>query len=273
MTLDQLMAFTVIARPRAPGAGLGARSSASYNKEPYQIRRMLTEGAVRASDKRAQFVGIDAYEAAGGTVLRDLFQRDDGGWLQDVGLLDRLVAEKLKARSRGDRRRRLEVDRGRPSTSPTATPMVCASSRRAVAAHRRGAGDASTRLQAEYDRLEAEYEDADELPDEVDAAPRRDRDGARRLRGPAGRLRSRRDRPRRRLRQHRRATGSLRVERGYVRPEDELPVEPEPDAADDDSEAAAPMAAGAPMAAAASRRPSPQPSRRRTRACRRSPTG
>ena len=67
-----------------------------WQKEPWQIRRMLTETAARASDKRAVFVGIDAYEAAGGIVLRDLFQSDDGGWLQDVGLLDRLVAERLK---------------------------------------------------------------------------------------------------------------------------------------------------------------------------------
>src|SRR3546814_6947794 len=67
----------------------------SYNKEPYYIRRQLTEGAVHASDKRAQFVGIDVYEAAGGIVMRDLFQQDDGGWLQDPALLDRLVAEKL----------------------------------------------------------------------------------------------------------------------------------------------------------------------------------
>ena len=58
---------------------------------------MLTGKTVRASDRRAQFVGIDAYEAAGGVVLRDLFQHDDGGWLQDVALLDRLVTEKLKA--------------------------------------------------------------------------------------------------------------------------------------------------------------------------------
>ncbi|WP_204327070.1 hypothetical protein, partial [Stenotrophomonas maltophilia] len=29
--------------------------------------------------------------------MRDLFQSDDGGWLQDPALLDRLVAEKLKA--------------------------------------------------------------------------------------------------------------------------------------------------------------------------------
>jgi hypothetical protein len=40
---------------------------------------MLTEGAVRASDKRAQYAGED-YVAAGGAVMRDLFQLDDGGW-------------------------------------------------------------------------------------------------------------------------------------------------------------------------------------------------
>jgi len=68
----------------------------SHNKEPYYIRRLLTEGAIRASDKRAQFVGIEAYEAAGGDVMRDLFQQDDGGWLQNPVLLDRLVAGKLE---------------------------------------------------------------------------------------------------------------------------------------------------------------------------------
>ncbi len=71
--------------------------SRSGYDEPYQIRRMLTENTVRASDRRAQFVGLDAYEQAGGIVMRDLFEHDDGGWLQDVPLLDRLVTEKLKA--------------------------------------------------------------------------------------------------------------------------------------------------------------------------------
>lgn len=36
------------------------------------------------------------YEAAGGVILRDLFNSDDGGWLQDPALLDRLVAENLE---------------------------------------------------------------------------------------------------------------------------------------------------------------------------------
>ncbi|MDH8340842.1 hypothetical protein QIH02_27765, partial [Klebsiella pneumoniae] len=60
--------------------------------EPYQIRRLLTERAVRASDKRVRFVGLAAYEAAGGSVLRDLFEEDGGGWLEDIALLERLVA-------------------------------------------------------------------------------------------------------------------------------------------------------------------------------------
>ncbi len=96
MTLDQLMAFTV-SGDHERQEQVFERLKASYDKQPYAIRRMLTEGAVRASDKRAQFIGVDAYVAAGGTVLRDLFQGDDGGWLQDVALVDRLVAEKLKA--------------------------------------------------------------------------------------------------------------------------------------------------------------------------------
>src|SRR5258708_34003052 len=58
---------------------------------------MLTEATVRASDRRAGFVGLDTYEQAGGGILRDLFEHDDGGWLQDVALLDRLVTEKLTA--------------------------------------------------------------------------------------------------------------------------------------------------------------------------------
>jgi len=62
---------------------------------------MLTEDTVRASDRRAQFIGLEAYERAGGAVMRDLFAHDDGGWLQDVPLLDRLVTAKLKADAEG----------------------------------------------------------------------------------------------------------------------------------------------------------------------------
>src|SRR5262249_9100517 len=95
LTLDQLMAFTVNG-DHARQEQVWEVVQHSYCKEPHVIRRMLTEGAVRAADKRALFVGIDAYTEAGGVVLNDLFQGDDGGWLQDVVLVDRLVCEKLE---------------------------------------------------------------------------------------------------------------------------------------------------------------------------------
>ena len=78
MTLDQLMAFTVNGDHERQEQ-VFERLCQSYDKQPYVIRRMLTEGAVRASDKRAQFIGVVAYEEAGGTILNDLFQGDDGG--------------------------------------------------------------------------------------------------------------------------------------------------------------------------------------------------
>ena len=95
MTLDQLMAFTVSGDHQRQEQ-VFERLCQSYDKQPYTIRRMLTEGTVRASDKRAQFIGLAAYEEAGGIVLNDLFQGDDGGWLQDAGLADMMVAEKLR---------------------------------------------------------------------------------------------------------------------------------------------------------------------------------
>src|SRR5215475_6561131 len=95
MTLEQLIAFSVTG-DHARQEQVWDNVSRSGYDEPYQIRRMLTENTVRASDRRARFVGIEAYERAGGPILRDLFENDDGGWLQDVPLLDGLVTEKLK---------------------------------------------------------------------------------------------------------------------------------------------------------------------------------
>lgn len=48
---------------------------------------MLTETAIQRLDRRELFVGLDAYEAGGGTMLHDLFQGDDGGWLEDPPLM------------------------------------------------------------------------------------------------------------------------------------------------------------------------------------------
>src|SRR5258708_10477727 len=80
VTLEQLMAFTVTA-DQARQEQVWDNASRSGYDEPYQIRRTLTENTVRASDRRAQFVRPDAYEHAGGTIMRDLFEHDECRWL------------------------------------------------------------------------------------------------------------------------------------------------------------------------------------------------
>ncbi|MDP1630260.1 MAG: ParB N-terminal domain-containing protein [Caulobacter sp.] len=93
LTLDQLMAFAVCedhARQEQVYEAL------AWNKSASMIRQAMTERHVRASDRRARFVGAEAYAEAGGTILRDLFTEDGGGWFEDVALLDRLTAEKLE---------------------------------------------------------------------------------------------------------------------------------------------------------------------------------
>ena len=92
--LDQLMAFAITDDHAAQEA---AFEQLSWNKSPEMIRRALTSRHVSSGDRRAVLVGLEAYEAAGGTVLRDLFTEDHGGWLADSALLDRLARERLEA--------------------------------------------------------------------------------------------------------------------------------------------------------------------------------
>jgi ParB family transcriptional regulator, chromosome partitioning protein len=133
------MAFSVTAEHARQEQIWETVNKSGYD-EPYQIRLLLTEGAVRASDKRARFVGLAAYEAASGNVLRDHFEEDGGGWLEDV------AASFPYGHDHGHRR--LE---GIPAD---------------LTSEEQASFDT---LQAEYDALQAKYEDADELPDEVDA--------------------------------------------------------------------------------------------------------
>ncbi len=95
MNLEQIMAFS-ITNDHVRQEQVWDTVSRSHVKEAYYVRRMLTETTVRASDRRAVYVGIDIYEAAGGVVMRDLFEQDQGGWLQDPATLEQLVFEKLK---------------------------------------------------------------------------------------------------------------------------------------------------------------------------------
>jgi len=163
LTLDQLMAFAISedhARQEQVFANL------SYNRDPAQIRRDLTKANVPATDRRAIFIGAEAYIEAGGNIIRDLFTEDRGGFYEDAALLDRLVMEKLEGiafRVRGDEGWKwweAHID------FPHAHGM------RRVYPHsvELSAEDAAdyAAAQEEYDRLSSEYEGADELPDDVD---------------------------------------------------------------------------------------------------------
>jgi ParB family chromosome partitioning protein len=221
MTLVMLEAFTV--NPdHARQEQVWERIAGSWQKEPWQIRRMLTETTVPSADKRALFVGLETYEAAGGPVLRDLFSEDDGGWLEDVGLLDRLVTEKLRMLAD-----ELATHGWKWIEAAVELPYGYANGLRKsgsvsqeLTEEERAAREA---LRKEYDDLEAAHSDADELPDEVDqrfseieaALARFENRPA--IFGPDEVARAgvfltiNRD-------------GELVIDRGYVRPEDEAPL-------------------------------------------------
>jgi ParB family chromosome partitioning protein len=166
MSLDQLMAFSVTADHVRQEQVWESVNKSGYD-EPYQIRRLLTERAVRASDKRARFVGLPAYEAAGGSMLRDLFEEDGGGWLEDVALLERLAAEKLRTEAEtiaAEGWKWIEVAPSLPYGHEHGLRRLTGA---AVAMTDQEEANAKA-LAAEYDQLQHAHADADELPDDVD---------------------------------------------------------------------------------------------------------
>ena len=260
MSLDQLMAFTVNpdhARQEQVWEALQRVPA----RQTYQIRRMLTEDTVRASDRRARFVGIADYEAAGGIVLRDLFESDDGGWLQDPALLDRLVAAKLEKEAETVRAEGWKWVEVAPDFPYGHTYGLRRLSGKEVPLTKKET-KARDALKAELDKLEKKYADAEEIPEEVDA----------RLGEIETALGEFEERPvvydaseiaRAGVFISIGTDGTLHVERGYVRPEDEEPVASrrqrgdEEDAGENSTGTAA--AKGANGASATSRAPSPSP--------------
>lgn len=229
MTLDQLMAFTITddhARQEATWEAL------SWNKEPNIIRRMLTQDRVRGSDRRAVFVGAEAYEAAGGLVERDLFAGNGGGYFTDPALLDRLVLEKLEALAesvRGDGWAWVataldlppvrEFRRVYPANQPLSPEEEAGRSA----------------LSEEYDQLVAAYEGEDEIEEGVAArldaieAELAALDSASRAYDPA-------DKARAGVFVVLSHDGAARIECGFVRPEDEAQTSGDDDDASDEEQ-------------------------------------
>lgn len=68
-----------------------------WQRRPAQLRATLTKAEIDARDSPlARFVGLDAYEEAGGYVRRDLFSDDpNAGYIEDAELLHRLATDRL----------------------------------------------------------------------------------------------------------------------------------------------------------------------------------
>jgi ParB family chromosome partitioning protein len=217
LTLEQLMAFAI--------TDDHARQEAVYERLPFDpdastIRRLLTETHVAATDRRARFVGLEAYTEAGGTILRDLFTEDRGGYLEDVALLDLLVTARL-----GREADALRAAEGWRWTEAHLDFPHAHGMRRAyphpveLSAEDQGALQA---VQSEFDRLTEQHQTAEELPDDVDArfgeleaeierleAKRQAYDPADVARGGAFVVLNH--------------DGTVRIERGFIRPGDEKP--------------------------------------------------
>jgi len=227
LTMDQLQAFAITddhARQEHVFEHL------SHNKEPWIIRRDLTACNVAASDRRAVFVGPEAYKEAGGYIIRDLFTEDRGGFYEDAALLDRLVLDKLERiaaevqEAEGWKWVSAYIDWPHAHGMRRTYPREVELTEEDIAAH-----DAA---QEELERLSAEWEDKNEdLPPDVDkrlaeleaeiesiGGERYAYDPDEIARGGVFVVLN--------------YDGEARIERGFIRPEDEAPEPEEPEAQD-----------------------------------------
>ncbi|MND38613.1 Chromosome-partitioning protein Spo0J [compost metagenome] len=221
LTLDQLMAFAITddhARQEQVFENL------HYNKDPSIIRRDLTRTHVQANDRKAVFVGPEVYTEAGGTIIRDLFTEDRGGYYDDPALLDRLVLEKLDSiaadiQAEGWKWAEASIDFPYAHGMSRFYPHALELSEEDEAAY--------AAAQDEFDALTAEWENTEEdLPADVDQRFAE-------LEADMERIDAKREgyEPDHVARGGVFVTlnhdGTARIERGFVRPEDEEAPEPE----------------------------------------------
>lgn len=224
LTLDQLMAFAITedhARQEQ------VFESLHHNREPWIIRREMTASNVPATDRRAIFVGANAYVEAGGTIIRDLFSEDRGGFFEDVGLLDMLAIEKLReiageVQAEGWKWTEAHIDyphsHGMRRFYPQTVPLSDEDEARLES------------LSTEHDELAEGYSSYDEMPedvamkleavsDEIDAISAKRYAYDANVIAHGGAL----------VVLHH--DGTVRIERGFVRFEDEALADPQPEPA------------------------------------------
>jgi ParB family chromosome partitioning protein len=96
-TLDQLAALAVVDDHVAQEKAFF--DAPDWARTPERLKAQVMQAHVSETDKLARFVGLDAYQAAGGAIVSDLFaDADDDGarYLADRDLLVRLAEAKLQ---------------------------------------------------------------------------------------------------------------------------------------------------------------------------------
>jgi Predicted transcriptional regulators len=231
LTLDQLMAFAISedhARQEQVFENL------HHNREPWIIRRDMTASNVSANDRRAVFVGAERYEEAGGVILRDLFTPGGVGYFEDASLLDTLAIEGLReiageVQAEGWKWAEAHIDYPHAHGFRRFYPQQIALS-----------DEDEARLDAasvEYDQLIEGYDSLDEMPEDVAAkvealdaeidaisAKRSAYDPPVIANGGVFVILNH--------------DGTVKVERGFVRPEDEPLADPQPGVQAEDDESA-----------------------------------
>lgn len=94
LNLDAARAFTIEPDHAKQDAVLRALGKPILHAG--QVRALLTQGAMNANDRIARFVGIEAYESAGGALTRDLFDPDTI-FIADPALMTQLAEARLDA--------------------------------------------------------------------------------------------------------------------------------------------------------------------------------
>jgi ParB family chromosome partitioning protein len=224
MTLEQLMAFSVTDN-HARQEQVWEQVNRGQHVPAFHIRRLLTEDAIAATDRRVRFIGLDAYVEAGGYVMRDLFSSDKDGWLQDPALVELLVNGKL-----AEIAREIGAEGWKWVEAAIDLPYGCESGKRRITGTTAPLTDEEqARLDAlaeEFDRLGDEYQDGGDLLEDVDARLTViDAEMTALTRRPV--IFDPDDMARAGVFVSLAHDGQLRIDRGYVRPEDEPVAEGE----------------------------------------------
>ena len=222
LTLDQLMAFAITEDHERQEQVF---ESLHHNREPWIIRRDLTAANVPGHDRRAIFVGEAAYGEAGGTIIRDLFADEGGGYFEDAGLLDMLAIEKLRevaaeVQAEGWKWAEAHIDyphaHGMRRFYPEPVALSDEDEKRLEAAS------------AQYDQLVEDYDSYDEMPEEVAAKVEA-------LDAEIDAISEKRHAYDANVIAHGGVfvvlnhDGTVRIERGFVRAEDEALADPQPE--------------------------------------------